>query len=44
MQWSRTDARETKRRDRDADRTGEAELNEYNARLARLAKNDTPAS
>jgi putative copper resistance protein D len=44
MQWSRTDAKETKRRDRNADRTGEAELNEYNARLARLAKNDTPAS
>jgi putative copper resistance protein D len=44
MQWSRNDAKETKRRDRDADRTGDAELNEYNARLARLAKNDTPAS
>jgi putative copper resistance protein D len=43
MQWSRNDAKETKRRDRNADRTGEAELNEYNARLARLAKNDNPA-
>ncbi|MFF1876484.1 cytochrome c oxidase assembly protein [Leifsonia sp. NPDC058230] len=40
IQWSRSDDRETKRRDRNADRTGEAELNAYNARLARLAERD----
>lgn len=40
IQWSRTDDRETKRRDRNADRTGEAELNAYNERLARLAERD----
>ncbi|WP_345762654.1 cytochrome c oxidase assembly protein [Diaminobutyricibacter sp. McL0608] len=40
VQWSRSDAKETKRRDRNADRTGEAELNAYNARLARLAEHD----
>ncbi|OOB89667.1 copper transporter [Rathayibacter sp. VKM Ac-2630] len=38
MMWSRSDARETKRRDRQADRTGEAELHEYNERLAALGK------
>ncbi|ODA89371.1 copper transporter [Leifsonia xyli subsp. xyli] len=36
IQWSRSDDRETKRRDRNADRTGEAELKAYNERLARL--------
>ncbi|WP_353815324.1 cytochrome c oxidase assembly protein [Agromyces sp. SYSU T00266] len=40
VQWSRSDAKETKRRDRHADRTGEAELEEYNARLAALAERD----
>ena len=40
IQWSRSDDRETKRRDRNADRTGEAELNAYNERLARLAERD----
>jgi cytochrome c oxidase assembly factor CtaG/putative copper export protein len=40
MQWSRSDEREAKRRDRHADRTGDAELNEYNARLAGLAAKD----
>ncbi|GAA3878335.1 cytochrome c oxidase assembly protein [Leifsonia kafniensis] len=40
IQWSRSDEKETKRLDRNADRTGEAELNEYNARLARLAAHD----
>lgn len=40
VQWSRSDDRETKRRDRNADRTGEAELKEYNERLARLAGRD----
>ena len=40
VQWSRSDEKETRRRDRNADRTGEAELAEYNARLARLAAHD----
>jgi len=40
IQWGRSDEKETKRRDRNADRTGEAELNEYNERLARLAAHD----
>ncbi|WP_338031468.1 cytochrome c oxidase assembly protein [Diaminobutyricibacter tongyongensis] len=40
IQWSRSDAKETKRSDRNADRTGEAELNAYNERLARLAEHD----
>ncbi len=40
IQWSRSDARETKRRDRHADRTGEAELDAYNARLRELAMRD----
>jgi cytochrome c oxidase assembly factor CtaG/putative copper export protein len=40
IQWSRSDEKETRRRDRNADRTGEAELSEYNARLARLATHD----
>lgn len=40
VQWSRTDAKESKRRDRHADRTGDAELEEYNARLAALAERD----
>jgi putative copper resistance protein D len=40
VQWSRSDERETKRRDRNADRTGEAELNAYNEALARMASTD----
>ncbi|WP_431804775.1 cytochrome c oxidase assembly protein [Microbacterium sp. bgisy203] len=40
IQWSRSDARLQKRADRQADRTGDAELEEYNARLARLAERD----
>jgi cytochrome c oxidase assembly factor CtaG/putative copper export protein len=40
IQWGRSDDKETKRRDRNADRTGEAELTEYNDRLARLAAHD----
>ena len=43
IQWSRSDDRETKRRDRHADRTGDAELEEYNARLAALAERDAKA-
>jgi len=40
IQWSRSDDRETRRRDRHADRTGDAELEAYNARLAALAARD----
>lgn len=40
IQWSRSDDRETKRRDRNADRTGEAELNAYNEQLQKLASRD----
>lgn len=40
IQWARTDAKESRRRDRHADRTGDAELEEYNARLAALAQRD----
>ncbi|WP_345184436.1 cytochrome c oxidase assembly protein [Microbacterium panaciterrae] len=38
--WSRSDAKAEKRSDRNADRTGDAELVEYNARLAELAEKD----
>ena len=41
IQWSRSDDRETRRRDRHADRTGDAELEAYNARLLELASRDT---
>lgn len=37
-QWSRSDKRETKRRDRQADRDGDAELKAYNEMLAERAK------
>ena len=40
IQWSRTDARQQRRRDRHADRSGDAELEAYNARLAELAERD----
>jgi cytochrome c oxidase assembly factor CtaG/putative copper export protein len=40
IQWGRSDDKETRRRDRNADRTGDAELTEYNERLARLAAHD----
>ncbi|WP_110589926.1 cytochrome c oxidase assembly protein [Microbacterium suaedae] len=40
IQWSRSDERQQKRRDRHADRTGDAELEEYNARLAEMAARD----
>ncbi|SJN17156.1 Copper resistance protein D [Microbacterium esteraromaticum] len=40
IQWSRSDDRLQRRRDRHADRTGEAELEEYNAQLAALAEKD----
>lgn len=40
IQWSRNDDRMQRQRDRHADRTGEAELADYNARLAALAERD----
>jgi cytochrome c oxidase assembly factor CtaG/putative copper export protein len=43
IQWSTSDTREAKRRDRNADRTGDAELVAYNARLARMAARDDEA-
>jgi rhodanese-related sulfurtransferase len=36
VQWSRSDARDAKRKDRQADRDGDAELNAYNKHLASL--------
>jgi cytochrome c oxidase assembly factor CtaG len=44
IQWSRTDVRDQRRRDRHADRTGDAELEAYNAHLAALAERDARAS
>lgn len=44
IQWSRSDARDQKRRDRHADRTGDAELEAYNAKLAALAERDARTS
>ncbi|MGO3885472.1 MAG: cytochrome c oxidase assembly protein [Mycetocola sp.] len=40
IQWSRSDAKEQRRIDRNADRTGDAELKAYNERLAKMAKRD----
>jgi putative copper resistance protein D len=40
IQWTRSDEREARRRDRQAERTGDADLQEYNAMLARLAARD----
>ncbi|HET9655105.1 MAG TPA: bifunctional copper resistance protein CopD/cytochrome c oxidase assembly protein [Kineosporiaceae bacterium] len=40
VQWTRSDDREARRRDRAADRDGDAELNAYNAMLAQLAQAD----
>nr|WP_274638470.1 cytochrome c oxidase assembly protein [Microbacterium bovistercoris] len=44
IQWSQSDARAERRADRNADRTGDAELVEYNARLAALAERDARES
>lgn len=41
VQWARSDQREAKRKDRKADRDGDAELNAYNDFLAGLARHDT---
>ena len=43
VQWARSDAREARRFDRRADSDGDAELAEYNALLARLAAEGSPA-
>jgi putative copper resistance protein D len=40
FQWSRSDAKEAKRTDRNADRTDDAELKAYNEMLARQAAAD----
>ncbi|WP_223622955.1 cytochrome c oxidase assembly protein [Microbacterium sp. EST19A] len=40
IQWSRNDTKVQRRSDRNADRTGDAELEEYNAKLAALAERD----
>jgi putative copper resistance protein D len=40
VQWSRSDDREARRRDRAADRDGDADLNAYNAMLTRIAEQD----
>lgn len=40
VMWTKSDEREARRRDRQADRDGDAELQEYNARLAEMAERD----
>ncbi|HBU43595.1 MAG TPA: hypothetical protein DEB57_12095, partial [Microbacterium sp.] len=40
IQLSRSDERAQRREDRQAERTADAELEEYNARLAQLAERD----
>jgi len=40
VQWSRSDEREAKRSDRQAERDGGIELTRYNERFARLAERD----
>ncbi|MCZ2403130.1 bifunctional copper resistance protein CopD/cytochrome c oxidase assembly protein [Paenarthrobacter sp. Z7-10] len=41
MMWSRSDERETKRKDRAADRNNDADLTAYNDMFAQLAERDT---
>lgn len=43
VEWSRSDAKKAKRRDRNADRTGDQELKDYNAMLGRIANRDKAA-
>lgn len=43
IQWSRSDDKLQRRRDRAVDRHGDIELEEYNARLAKLAEQDRQA-
>ena len=40
IQWSRSDEKEQKRKDRAEDRSGDAELRAYNELLARQAERD----
>jgi putative copper resistance protein D len=40
--WSRDDERAARHRDRRVDRSGDTELDEYNAMLARLSADDDP--
>ncbi len=42
VQWARSDDREAVRKDRQADRDGDAELNAYNDRLAQMNQRSTP--
>ncbi|RKT31486.1 putative copper resistance protein D [Microbacterium sp. AG1240] len=44
IQWSRSDERMQRRRDRQVDRAGDPELDEYNAQLAALAERDSRAA
>ncbi|HWG23628.1 cytochrome c oxidase assembly protein [Actinospica sp.] len=41
VQWAKSDRREAKRKDRKADRDGDAELNDYNDYLAGLARRNS---
>jgi putative copper resistance protein D len=43
IQWSRSDDKLQRRRDRFTDRAGDAELEEYNEKLAKLAEKDRRA-
>ena len=40
IQWSRSDERQQRRRDRHVDRVGDVELDAYNEELQRLAERD----
>ncbi|MCA5891954.1 cytochrome c oxidase assembly protein [Isoptericola sp. NEAU-Y5] len=42
VQWTTSDEREARRRDRKADRDGDAELHAYNDMLAKMAERDEP--
>jgi cytochrome c oxidase assembly factor CtaG/putative copper export protein len=44
VQWARSDERESTRRDRQVDRSGDPEMDAYNAHLARLAARDQSGS
>jgi putative copper resistance protein D len=44
IQWSRSDDRTQRRRDRHVDRRGDPELDDYNAQLAALAERDARAA
>lgn len=44
VQWARSDDREARRRDRRAERDGDAELVAYNAMLAKIAQDDERAA